>query len=162
MLRMTMAEKQLWLWRYQKARPRLNRLNEKMYELVQQKTGLQQLMAGLRPDEAVQFEARRRRLEESIRLAAAQLMEIDRMRLEVAQTIDRLEEPRLRQVLGYHYLQGEPWQNVACRMQYSQRYIYDLHRRALEELPIPPGARKPHPYRGPCRMYCMGGREACA
>ncbi len=49
-------------------------------------------------------------------------------------TIRSLSDPRMREVLSLRYLQGLPWEEIADRMYYSQRWVLKLHRAALIEL----------------------------
>ena len=54
------------------------------------------------------------------------------MKLEIAQTIDLVEEMSLRVVLERRYLQFMSWQQIREEMNYSQRWVQQQHRDALE------------------------------
>ena len=42
--------------------------------------------------------------------------------------------PSLREVVLMRYVDGNDWEEVAARLQYSEIYIYELHKKALTEL----------------------------
>ena len=46
--------------------------------------------------------------------------------------ISRLEDPKHRMVLELRYLQGMAWEEIAEQMGYTLRWVYQLHRRAME------------------------------
>ena len=55
-------------------------------------------------------------------------------RFEVAAIIERVHNPRLREVLEARYIKLMEWQQVADSMSYEKRWVMRLHKRALEEL----------------------------
>ena len=50
---------------------------------------------------------------------------------QVEAVIDAVEEPRYREVLRYHYLNGWSMRRIAGELGYSVDWVYRLHRRAL-------------------------------
>ncbi|MCI6121500.1 MAG: DUF1492 domain-containing protein [Lachnospiraceae bacterium] len=50
--------------------------------------------------------------------------------------IKQLEDEDERDVLFYRYIKGMEWWEIARTMDYSERWIYELHGRALEKLKI--------------------------
>ena len=60
---------------------------------------------------------------------------IDRMielRREIQDTVARVSEDRMRVLLELRYLNGCTWEEIAERMSYSTRNIYNLHAAALK------------------------------
>lgn len=51
--------------------------------------------------------------------------------------INNLSEPDERDVLFYRYIRGENWWKIADLMSYSERWVYNLHGKALKKLKIP-------------------------
>ena len=50
--------------------------------------------------------------------------------------ISRLEDQDERDVLFYRYIKGYDWWKIAQIMDYSERWIYELHGRALKKIEI--------------------------
>ena len=60
---------------------------------------------------------------------------IDRMialRAEIQDTIDRVQDARMRVLLELRYLNGRTWEEVAEEMNYTTRNVYNLHSAALK------------------------------
>ena len=55
---------------------------------------------------------------------------------DIAFRISRLEEQDERDVLFYRYIKGYDWWKIAQIMDYSERWIYELHGRALKKMEI--------------------------
>lgn len=55
---------------------------------------------------------------------------------DIAFRISRLEDQDERDVLFYRYIKGYDWWKIAQIMDYSERWIYELHRRALKKIEI--------------------------
>lgn len=67
--------------------------------------------------------------------------DIDRMvelRGMILKCIERVEDYSLRSLLKYHYVNRLSLEEVADKMNYCYRQITRLHRKALQELQIPP------------------------
>lgn len=54
----------------------------------------------------------------------------------IAHRIQLLESEDERDVLFYRYIKGMSWWEIAQAMDYSERWIYELHGRALKKLKI--------------------------
>ena len=54
--------------------------------------------------------------------------------LAVETAIERLPDPTQRRLLRLHYINGLSWIAVADRMHYSERWVYELRDKALEQL----------------------------
>lgn len=54
--------------------------------------------------------------------------------LAVEEAIDCLDDPQLRTLLRYHYIDGLDWEEVGERMYYSGRWIYSLRDKAISKI----------------------------
>ena len=92
---------------------------------------------------------------------------------DIAFRISRLEDQDERDVLFYRYIKGYDWWKIAQIMDYSERWIYELHGRALKKMEIEPEivcmqvsrAEKVGPYHlmkgeNPVYILSFGGAEA--
>lgn len=55
---------------------------------------------------------------------------------DISYRIKQLEDEDERDVLFYRYIKGMEWWEIARAMDYSERWIYELHGRALKNLKI--------------------------
>ena len=55
---------------------------------------------------------------------------------DIAFRISRLDDQDERDVLFYMYIKGYDWWKIAQIMDYSERWIYELHGRALKKMEI--------------------------
>lgn len=55
---------------------------------------------------------------------------------DIAFRISRLEDQDERDVLFYRYIKGYDWWKIAQVMDYSERWVYELHGRALKKIEI--------------------------
>jgi DNA-directed RNA polymerase specialized sigma24 family protein len=53
---------------------------------------------------------------------------------DINDTLDRLQDPKQREVLVKHYLGGKPWHQIADETFYSERTIRYVHTAALAEV----------------------------
>ena len=66
--------------------------------------------------------------------------EIDRLvdlKAEIGYVINAVEDTDLRTLLELRYLSFKTWETIACEMGYELRWIYKLHKRALDAVNIP-------------------------
>ena len=63
-----------------------------------------------------------------------EIRELCRVKLEVNEAIDRVEDMRLRRVLELRYRSYMSWEKIAEEMGYEVRWIYVLHGKALLEI----------------------------
>lgn len=54
-----------------------------------------------------------------------------RLRQKIADAIDTVEDPLLRLLLEYRYLNGNTWEKIAEKMSYSRMQVGRLHEKAL-------------------------------
>lgn len=59
------------------------------------------------------------------------------LKREIQGAIQTVEDPTLQQLLEYRYLHGLTWEQVAERMDYSDRWVRKLHGEALCRLQCP-------------------------
>lgn len=55
-------------------------------------------------------------------------------KLEIAETIDKLPDERLKEILIRRYLKFQKWDDIAQEMHYSRQHILRLHRLALQKM----------------------------
>ena len=58
--------------------------------------------------------------------------ELAELKLKITQMIRRVSKPEYRTVLELRYLSLWTWEKIAMNMNYSENYIYELHRAALK------------------------------
>lgn len=56
--------------------------------------------------------------------------------MDISFRIQELKDSDEKDVLFYRYIKGMEWWDIAKTMNYSERWIYDLHGRALKNLKI--------------------------
>lgn len=66
-------------------------------------------------------------------LMAEIVAEYQDLKAEIA-TACRQLSPTLREVVIQRYIDGDSWEEIADKLNYSKSYIYDQHRQALEQL----------------------------
>lgn len=67
----------------------------------------------------------------------AQISEMCRQKQAAIEAIDRVEEARLREVLELYYLDGYTWEQVAEKMELSDRHVKRMHGIALLRITVP-------------------------
>ena len=67
----------------------------------------------------------------------SRVREMCRLKRLAQEAIDRIEEPRLREVLELYYLAGYSWKQVSDTMHLDERWVYRLHGRALLMVKVP-------------------------
>ena len=60
--------------------------------------------------------------------------EVAKQELAAMDLIDVLDTPRQRELLGYRYLNGWAWKEIAQRMGYSMDWVKHMHANAVREL----------------------------
>ena len=55
---------------------------------------------------------------------------------DISWRIQQLENEDARDVLFYRYIKGMNWWEIASAMDYGERWVYELHGRALTNLKI--------------------------
>ena len=67
----------------------------------------------------------------------ARTRELVRWKLMAMDAIDLVEEANLREVLELYYIDGYTWEQVAQRMGVTERWVQNLHGRALFKVQVP-------------------------
>lgn len=63
--------------------------------------------------------------------------DIDRLikvKKDIANIINQVEDNQLRLLLNYRYIDGKVWEQIALDMGYGWRHIHKLHSKALDEI----------------------------
>lgn len=63
-------------------------------------------------------------------------MEIVRRKSEIYDAINTLESPNQRVVIGYKYLDGLEWTEIAGKMGYCKKHVQNIHALAIENIKI--------------------------
>ena len=63
-----------------------------------------------------------------------EIRELCRVKREVREAIDSVEDLRLRRVLELRYRSYMTWEQIAQEMGYELRWVYELHGRALLQI----------------------------
>lgn len=69
----------------------------------------------------------------------AEIMELCRVKREVNDAIEAVEEIRLRRVLELRYRNYMRWESIADEMGYDVRQVYRIHGEALLKIRVPKG-----------------------
>lgn len=67
----------------------------------------------------------------------AEIRELCRLKREIGETIDRVEDARYRTLLELRYRSFYSWEQIAEAMHYDVRWIYLLHGEALQRVKVP-------------------------
>lgn len=73
------------------------------------------------------------KLEEDLYQEGVELVKVYK---DISWQISQLREEDERDVLFYRYIKGKNWWEIAVLMNYSERWVYELHGRALKNLKI--------------------------
>ena len=74
----------------------------------------------------------------------AEIMDLCRIKREVNEAIDNVEDARLRHLLELRYRNYCTWEAIADEMGYDVRWVYRMHGRALAHVRIPQYAIESH------------------
>lgn len=127
---MRIEEKQAWLQRCRSAVFEQRELEEELRALTAERQRLAPRLRGV-PETRQRQRAACDRQAEQVRRCAA-------LREQTAAVVDALPDARLRRVLHRRYLLGQSWPTIAQELHTDERWIYRLHRRALNQLRLPP------------------------
>lgn len=134
--------------RYESARERAERIEQRIEWLESQKTSIQLLIDGMpRGTGSRDLQDRLNDLiveVDDLRASAADdLAYTVRLRNEIENVIDRVSKPRLRFLLFQRYIECKTWMQIAADMgrmfkpdeqAYSEHWMIDLHSEALREV----------------------------
>ncbi|MCD8087118.1 MAG: hypothetical protein LUE22_00820 [Oscillospiraceae bacterium] len=135
---MTIDETKAYLQRYREAGRQAARLEQ---EIARWKAQSQRLTAsyGTAPPgggNGRSIEAAVTHVDELTRELSAQVEALLALRREVETAISAVEDARHRELLRCRYIDGQTWEQIAEAMAYDIRWIYKLHRSALQEVGV--------------------------
>lgn len=127
--------KKEFLWSYRDSVRRLERISAEIEEIRAMRMGMSVGTGG----------TGRRGWKNDLSAYAAQLDSLERgldeekvvlldTYIRIKAAIDNLKDARERDVLFYRYIKGFSWWKIADEMEYTERWIMELHGRALEGL----------------------------
>lgn len=129
-------ELKLYLGRYSDLNRRYNSLLKK-YEIINQRLNapkspaLSGMPRGGTPVTQADLVSEKIDLEKRIERIRAERRTVKN---EIVDLIDTLNDPKLIEILESHAIDGYTFEQIAEFMGYTERYIYDLYRNALEQL----------------------------
>ena len=68
---------------------------------------------------------------------SGQILELVRMKKEIAEVIKSVGNIEYETVLEMRYLSFMTWEEITSRMNYGSNYVYQIHRRALNLVRVP-------------------------
>ena len=71
------------------------------------------------------------------------IREAKKLRVQVQQVIDEVEDNTLHTLLTYRYIHGKKFEEIALMMRYDYRYIRKLHKKALFTIQIKEDLERP-------------------
>lgn len=130
---MTSQEKKRYLLRYRYLAREVDRLTEERAEALSRAGRITPILSDMpkAPGGTNRLELAVEKLLENADELSEKIREALRAKREIETAIDRLQDPTLRQLMKYHYIDGNTWEQVAVRMQYSWRQTVRLHGKAL-------------------------------
>ncbi len=82
------------------------------------------------------LQADMRRIKDKIKRSTEERDEADLLLSAVKEAIHGVKNPLHREVLERYYLRGQTWERIAEEMRYSATQIYNLRKRALDEIDL--------------------------
>ena len=65
------------------------------------------------------------------------LVDSTEIRLDIERCLEQLNDPRLKLIMEYHYIDDMKWEDVADKMNIEYRWLMRLHNRALDSITVP-------------------------
>ena len=135
---MTNQEKKKYLLQYRGLEGEISRLIE---ELGEQRAKAQKMTAAYSnlPKGQPAGDSLARAVERMIELEEKLNARIDTqvdLRMEIERGIETISDSILRDLLRCKYIEGLTWEEIAVKLNYSERQIYNLHGLALDRLNI--------------------------
>lgn len=135
---MEYSEKITWLRRYRESMRREKLLEEEIEQLNTEAQRVTRAMSGL-PGGGGDGQAIPRaveRLEETRQKLAAEVSKSGALREEIASAIAKLDHPLRQDILTRRYILGQRWEKIAADHHRNIRWIFRVHRAAIEKLAI--------------------------
>lgn len=135
---MEYSEKITWLRRYRESLRREKLLEEEIEQLNTEAQRVTRAMSGL-PGGGGDGQAIPRaveRLEETRQKLAAEVSKSGALREEIASAIAKIDHPLRQDILTRRYILGQRWEKIAADHHRNIRWIFRVHRAAIEKLAI--------------------------
>ena len=135
---MEYSEKITWLRRYRESLRREKLLEEEIEQLNTEAQRVTRAMSGM-PGGGGDGQAIPRaveRLEETRQKLAAELSKSGALREEIASAIAKIDHPLRQDILTRRYILGQRWEKIAADHHRNIRWIFRVHRAAIEKLAI--------------------------
>lgn len=132
-------EKIAWLKRYHSNEQELDRLTDEMRHWASRAEGFSSSFASASGAKGGTHNTMQRAIEQIAEVQGRILAQIDaavQLRAEVEAAVFRVADPKHRILLGYRYLNGAKWSEIAEQMDCTLQWVHKLHERAIEELPL--------------------------
>lgn len=133
---MTNQDKKKWLQRYTELNKAINQISEeceRQRALCERITPVYTDMPGRGPHDRTDAYIKLVELQDK---ANAKIDEYTAMREEIEEAINTISNMSLRTLMRYRYLNGETWEKIAVKMNYSWRNMHYLHGQALRIIQI--------------------------
>lgn len=135
---MEYSEKITWLRRYRESLRREKLLEEEIEQLNTEAQRVTRAMSGM-PGGGGDGQAIPRaveRLEETRQKLAAEVSKSWALREEIASAIAKIDHPLRQDILTRRYILGQRWEKIAADHHRNIRWIFRVHRVAIEKLAI--------------------------
>ena len=135
---MEYSEKITWLRRYRESLRREKLLEEEIEQLNTEAQRVTRAMSGM-PGGGGDGQAIPRaveRLEEPRQKLDAEVSKSGALREEIASAIAKLDHPLRQDILTRRYILGQRWEKIAADHHRNIRWIFRVHRAAIEKLAI--------------------------
>ena len=135
---MEYSEKTTWLKRYRDDLETLRSLNGEAEEVRSIADGISINWSGMPGGSGGPTKAEKalEALEALMDKITTDKNEIITRRAEIKACIESVQDERQRNILRYRYINGFSWAEVAARMGYEKRYLFQMHRNAVAALEI--------------------------
>lgn len=135
---MEYSEKITWLRRYRESLRREKLLEEEIEQLNTEAQRVTRAMSGM-PGGGGDGQAIPRaveRLEETRQKLAAEVSKSWALREEIASAIAKIDHPLRQDILTRRYILGQRWEKIAADQHRNIRWVFRVHRAAIEKLAI--------------------------
>lgn len=135
---MTYEEKVRWLRRYQDSLHREQELAEEVEQLRSRACKVTSSLSGM-PGGTSDGQALPRAVEQILEAQQElqdQIEQCNAIRQEVVETIEKVTNPRDKEILRRRYLMGQRFETISVELRFEYRWIRRLHKKAVSELTI--------------------------
>ena len=135
---MTYEEKVRWLRRYQDSLHREQELAEEVEQLRSRACKVTSSLSGM-PGGTSDGQALPRAVEQILEAQQElqdQIEQCNAIRQEVVETIEKVTNPRDKEILRRRYLMGQRFETISVELRFEYRWLRRLHKKAVSELTI--------------------------